>query len=154
MAATGASAAESGLAFVYVSPNVGLASGGHAALRADDAVYHLQNADAGLLLLVREGWSSFHLVYAELENRPLEVAHVDVAPEVTERVQRAFARSYVEQELELGAPRRAARRRRMARGVRRRAEPPPLRGAGLVAPGHAGDPDACVCAPRSRRARA
>ena len=37
-------AAEQGLAFVYVSPNVGLASGGHAALRADDTVYHLQNA--------------------------------------------------------------------------------------------------------------
>ena len=108
LSAATATGAERGLAFVYVSPNVGLASGGHAALRADDTVYHLQNADAGLLLLVREGWSSFHLVYAELENRPLEVAHVDVAPDVTERVQRTFSRLYVEQELELG--RRAALR--------------------------------------------
>ena len=108
LSAATAAAAERGLAFVYVSPNVGLASGGHAALRADDTVYHLQNAESGLLLLVREGWSSFHLVYAELENRPLEIAHVDVAPEVTERLQRTFAQLYVEQELELG--RRAALR--------------------------------------------
>src|SRR5262245_9170585 len=56
-----------GLGFVYVSPNVGLASGGHAALVADGTVYHLQNSADGLLLLVREGWSSFHTVYAGLE---------------------------------------------------------------------------------------
>ena len=129
LSAATAAAAEQGLAFVYVSPNVGLASGGHAALRADDTVYHLQNAESGLLLLVREGWSSFHLVYAELENRPLEIAHVDVAPEVTERLQRTFARLYVEQELELG--RRAALRDDVdwLEAFAAQVAAPPLRGA-------------------------
>ena len=133
---------EKGLAFVYVSPNVGMASGGHAALRADGAVYHLQNSDAGLLLLVRDGWPSFRLVYAELQNRPLELAHLDAAPEVTEQVQRAFARLYVEQEMELA--RRAALRDDVAwlEAFASGAAAPPLRGAGLVAPERAGDLDA------------
>jgi hypothetical protein len=134
-----AEARAAGLGFVYVGSNVGMASGGHAALVADETVYHLQNADDGILLLVREGWSAFHLVYAELENRPLEVARLDVAPEVTERVQRAFARLYVEQELEL------ARRESLRDDVNwleafaAQRPAPPLRGAGLLAPEASGD---------------
>src|SRR5262245_13214907 len=87
-------ARSAGLGFVYVSPNVGLASGGHAALVAGDTVYHLQNSGEDLLVLVRESWLSFHTVYAELENRPLEVARLDAPPDVTERVERAFSRLY------------------------------------------------------------
>jgi hypothetical protein len=137
-----ADARADGLGFVYVTSNVGQASGGHAALVADGTVYHLQNGDAGLLLLVRDGWSAFRLVYAELENRPLAVAVLDVAPEVTERVQRAFARLYVEQELAL------ARRESLRQDVRwleafaEHRPAPELRGAGLVSPEEAGDPDA------------
>jgi len=137
-----AGARAEGLGFVYVSSNVGTASGGHAALVADGTVYHLQSADEGLLLLVREAWSAFQLVYAELENRPLQVAVLDVAPEVTERVQGSFARLYVEQELEL------ARRESLRQDVAwleayAQARPTPeLRGAGLVSPEAAGDPDA------------
>jgi len=136
-----ADARAAGLGFVYVSANVGMASGGHAALVADETVYHLQNSD-GLLLLARESWPTFHLVYAELENRPLEVARLDVGPEVTERVQRAFARLYVEQEIELA--RRESLRDDVAwlEASAAHGAAPPLRGAGLVAPGAAGDPDA------------
>ena len=130
-----------GLGFVYVSANVGLASGGHAALVADGTVYHLQNSPEGLLLLVREGWSSFHTVYAGLENRPLVVARVDAPTGTTERVEAAFSRLYVEQELAL------ARRDSLAADVAwleaaSAGRPaPPLRGLGLVDPRSPGDPD-------------
>jgi hypothetical protein len=131
-----------GLGFVYVAPNVGLASGGHAALVADGTVYHLQNSNEGLLLLVREGWPSFHTVYAGLENRPLVVARVDAPPETTERVEEAFSRLYVAQELALA--RRDSIREDLAwlDAAAAGREAPPLRGLGLVDPKSPGDTDA------------
>jgi hypothetical protein len=140
LAASDARAA--GLGFVYVASNVGMASGGHAALVADGTVYHLQNGDEGLLLLVRDAWPAFELMYAGFENRPLAVAVLDVKPEVTERVQRSFARLYVEQELAL------AQRESLHEDVRwleawAAGRPvPALRGAGLVSPEAAGDAEA------------
>jgi len=135
----GARAAE--LGFVYVGPNTGNGSGGHAALVAAGVVYHLQN-EGGLLLLARDGWPEFELVYRELENRPLTVAHLDVAPETVERVQRAFARLRVEQEIALA--RRDDVREDVAwlEAFAAGAPTPGLRGAGLVDPARAGDPDA------------
>jgi hypothetical protein len=142
LGALAGSARAAGLGFVYVSPNVGLSSGGHAALVADGTVYHLQNSDEGLLLLVREGWLAFHLVYADLENRPMVVARVDAAPEVTERVQGAFSKLYVEQELALA--RRDSLRADVAwlEAFANGRPAPPLRGLGLLDPESPGDPDA------------
>ncbi len=134
--------ADDELGFVYVTSNVGEASGGHAALVADGSVYHLQNADADLLLLVRDGWSAFHLVYAVLENRPLAVALLDVTPEVTERAQRSFARLYVEQQLELAKRESLRDDVRWLEAFAADRPTPPLRGAGLLAPGAPEDPDA------------
>jgi len=130
------------LGFVYVGSNVGTASGGHAALAADGVVYHLQNAEGGLVLVVRDGWSAFHTVYQSLGNRPLTVAHLDVTPAVDDAVQRAFSRLYVEQELALA--RRDAARDDVAwlEAFAAGTAAPPLRGAGLVDPARAGDPDA------------
>ncbi|HXZ86635.1 MAG TPA: hypothetical protein VEI82_14220 [Myxococcota bacterium] len=129
------------LAFVYVAPNVGTSSGGHAALVAGDVVYHLQNEDE-LVRVVRDGWHEFRLVYEELENRPLSVARLEVTPQVLEQIQRAFARLLVEQEIALA--RRDAARDDVAwlEAFAAHAPPPPLRGAGLLDPARAGDPDA------------
>ncbi|MFI5315015.1 MAG: hypothetical protein ACHQ6T_04905 [Myxococcota bacterium] len=142
VALAAAHARAGGLGFVYVTSNVGTASGGHAALLAGETVYHLQNTDAGLLLLTRDSWPAFHLLYAELENRPLEIARLGVSGEVGERVERAFARLYVEQELALA--RRESLRDDVAwlESLAARRPLPPLRGAGLVAPDAPGDPDA------------
>jgi hypothetical protein len=129
------------LGFVHVGSNVGGASGGHAALVADGVVYHLQN-EAGLVLLVRDGWPAFQAVYQELGNRPLEVAWLDATPETTEAVARAFSRLYVAQEIALA--RRDAARDDVAwlEAFAAGAPAPPLRGAGLVDPERAGDLDA------------
>ena len=129
------------LGFIFVGPNTGNGSGGHAALVADGVVYHLQN-EGGLLLVVRDGWPEFELVYRELENRPLTVAHLDVAPEAVERVQRAFARLRVEQEIALARRDDAREDVAWLEALAAGAPAPGLRGAGLVDPARAGDPDA------------
>jgi len=141
-AALAGNAGAEGLGFVYVTANTGLSSGGHAALVADGNVYHLQDSEEGILLLERVTWPAFHEVYAGLYNRPLVVARVDAPPGVTGKVERAFSRLYVEQELAL-ADRDSLRDDVAwldASGAGRPA--PPLRGLGLLDPARPGDPDA------------
>ncbi len=95
-ASTSSNAAE--LGFVYVRANVGGASGGHAALVAGDSVYHMQSAADGLVKLTRDSWHHFRYMYADLQNRPLEVAYVTLEPDARERVLTAFTQVYVEQD--------------------------------------------------------
>ncbi len=135
--AVNAPAAELGV--VYVRANVGSASGGHAALVAGDTVYHLQTDGDDLYWIARDHWASFAYVYAGLQNRPLEIAELDVAPETRNRVLDRFARLYVEQDIE--ATRRDARAADVAwlEAWAAGAPFPPLRAAGLLAPDRPGD---------------
>jgi hypothetical protein len=142
LAAAVRDAAAAELGFVYVRANVGAASGGHAALLAGDTVYHLQTDGDGLYRIARDRFTRFAYVYADLQNRPLQIAHVEVTPEARERVVDRFARLYVEQDLE------DSRRESLASDVAwleawaEGRPPPPLRMAGLLDPDHPADPDA------------
>jgi hypothetical protein len=89
------------LALVHVEANVGGASGGHAALRLGDDVYHYQQRD-DRLLLVREDWQLFRFGYNVLQNRPLHVAHVPLDREVWGALRDHFAAAYLEQQRALG----------------------------------------------------
>jgi hypothetical protein len=135
---------ESELVFVHVEANVGGASGGHAALRVEDTVYHVQQAGDGLFRLVRQDWGQFRHVYAGLQNRSLHLAHVGVSAQDRERVQLGLARAHVVQEMAL------ARRDRLELDLAWLAawaqghETPSARGAGLLAPGRPGDPHAAA----------
>ncbi|MGH2897122.1 MAG: hypothetical protein ACRDMZ_00485, partial [Solirubrobacteraceae bacterium] len=139
-AAREAAAAE--LGFVYVRANVGGASGGHAALLAGDTVYHLQTDGDGLYHIARDRFARFAYVYADLQNRPLQIAHVELEPVVRERVLDRFARMYVQQDFE------AARRESLSSDVawleawEEGRSAPPLRMAGLIDPALPDDPDA------------
>ena len=130
------------LGFVYVRANVGGASGGHAALLAGDTVYHLQTDGDGVYRVARDRFARFAFVYTNLQNRPLQIAYVELAPETRERVIDRFTRLYVEQDAE------ATRRDSLASDVAwleawaGGQPPPPLRMAGLVDPELPGDPDA------------
>ncbi|MDD1649359.1 MAG: hypothetical protein LUO80_03050, partial [Methylococcaceae bacterium] len=44
--------------FLYIDANVGGSSGGHAAVKLGDTVYHFQNDD-GYTRLTRENWKRF-----------------------------------------------------------------------------------------------
>ncbi len=135
-----ASAAEIG--FVYARANVGFASGGHAALVSGDTVYHVQTDGDGRYRIARDDWSHFAYVYAGLQNRPLEVARIEVPPETRDRVLDRFAREYVEQDIA------AMRRDTLAADVAwleawTDGRPlPPLRAAGLLDPSRPGDSEA------------
>ncbi len=142
--ATPALAVESApeLVFVHVEANVGGASGGHAALRVEDTVFHVQQSGDGLFRLVRQDWDHFRHVYAGLQNRSLHLAHVALSRADRERVLDGLARAYVVQEMA------RARRERLEQDLawlaawEERRETPPLRGAGLLAADHPGDPHA------------
>jgi hypothetical protein len=131
-----------GLGWIYVEANTGGSSGGHVALRVRDTVYHVQQSPGGLFELNRDEWETFRHLYAGLQNRTLAVAELDVGAPDVERVEARLAKAYVTQRAEL------ARRERLALDVawidawRADTAPPPLAGAGLLAPGAAPDPHA------------
>jgi len=136
-AATPSGAAE--LGFVYVRANVGGASGGHAALVAGESVYHMQSGADGLVRLTRDGWEHFRYVYADLQNRPLEVAYVSLAPDARERVLVAFTRLYLAQDGALARRDEARADVAWLEAFRDGRALPELPGAGLLAPEHAND---------------
>jgi hypothetical protein len=127
------------LAFVHVEANVGGASGGHAALRVEDTVFHVQQADGGLFRLVRQGWDEFRHVYAGLQNRGLHVARVAVDAADRERVQDHLARIYVVQQAAFELSDRLALDLAWLEAWAAGAATPPLRSAGLLDPDRGGD---------------
>ena len=141
-AASPALAAGSELGFVHVEANVGGASGGHAALRVDDEVFHVQQVPDGLFRLVRQPWSQFVYVYAGLQNRGLDVARVALSEPDRERVLRVLSRAWVVQEAAFARRDRLERDLAWLEAWAGGAATPPLRGAGLLDPGRAGDPAA------------
>jgi hypothetical protein len=88
--ARAAAAAPSTVDYLAVEANEGYAAGGHVALRLDDTVYHLQNADDGLLRLRRDPAVAFRLQYALFENRPIHVTRLAVDAATAERLQSAL----------------------------------------------------------------
>jgi hypothetical protein len=65
------------LEFIYIDANVGGSSGGHAALKVGDSVYHYQN-NAGYVRLARENWNHFRFVYNDIDNRNIHIAKLRV----------------------------------------------------------------------------
>jgi hypothetical protein len=132
------------LVFVHVEANVGGASGGHAALRVEDTVFHVQQSSDGLFRLVRQDWAHFRHVYAGLQNRTLQLAHVPVSAADRERVLDHLARAHVVQELALARRDRRALDLAWLAAWRSGRETPPARGAGLLDPARPGDPHAAA----------
>jgi hypothetical protein len=132
------------LVFVHVEANVGGASGGHAALRVDDTVFHVQQSGDGLFRLVRQDWGQFRHVYAGLQNRTLRLAHVAVSAADRERVLDHLARAHVTQEMALARRDRRELDLAWLAAWRSQRATPALRGAGLLDPGRRGDPDAAA----------
>jgi len=130
---------------LHVEANEGGSSGGHAALRLGDRVFHYQ-VDAGRqLLLVRQSWRSFHTRYAVLENRPVHAATLDLSPRRARRLADRFRRLQAVERRHRTLARAASHTRRWLEaegsGVRARI---PVPGAGLFEPGSGGDPHAAA----------
>jgi hypothetical protein len=134
--------------FVYVRPNVGGASGGHAAFVADGTVYHVQTDGDGLFRIVRDRSDHFEYVYGKLQNRPLSIAHVVVSDGVRDALVDRFARAYVEQDFDYARREERALDVAWLEALQERQPLPPLRAAGLLSPRHPDDRDARALAAR------
>lgn len=130
------------LAWIYAEANTGSSSGGHVALLVRDTVYHVQQWPDGLYRLERQDWPTFRYLYAGLGNRTLALAHLDVAEADVERAHDHLARAYVAQQAQRRQRERLALDRDWLAAWRAGRAPPPLAGAGLLAPGGAPDPHA------------
>lgn len=101
LAVAAGSAAGASFDFLYIEANEGNASGGHAALRFGDRVYHFQHVEPGLLRLYRDDFAAFRFAYADQQNRTLHGHRIEVADAYYQALQEAFDRRLAQQNREL-----------------------------------------------------
>ena len=77
--------------YLYVEANEGGSSGGHAAIRLGDDVYHFQHERPGVLRLRRDDWEHFRYAYGVLENRTMHVSRAAVTDTDYARLRRQFS---------------------------------------------------------------
>ncbi len=82
--------------FLYIDANVGGSSGGHAAVKLGDTVYHFQNDD-GYTRLTRENWKRFRFIYNDVDNRNIHIARVPVRATDAEKVRDRLSLLYLVQ---------------------------------------------------------
>jgi hypothetical protein len=79
MAGAGSVPAATHLQYLYINASEDSASGGHAALKIGDEVFHFQHVPPGLLRLRRDDYAQFRDQYAGRENRTIRIHHVEVS---------------------------------------------------------------------------
>ncbi|WNB74505.1 hypothetical protein [Methylomonas koyamae] len=87
--------------FLYIEANEGNASGGHAALRFGEQVYHFQHVEPGLIRLYRDDFAAFRFAYTDQQNRSLRGQRIEVAAEVYQALQEVCKRRLAQQNREL-----------------------------------------------------
>lgn len=65
--------------YLYINANEGSASGGHAAIKFGDEVFHFQHVPPGLLRVGKEDYAWFRYQYGYRENRTIRVHRIEVA---------------------------------------------------------------------------
>ncbi|BCX89711.1 hypothetical protein MIN45_P2084 [Methylomarinovum tepidoasis] len=93
---------QSQLGYLYIVAAEGNASGGHVAVQFDDAVYHFQHHDGGLIRLHRDSVRDFEYRYRFLENRDIHASWLTVAPDAFARLRERFESRYQIQRLQFG----------------------------------------------------
>lgn len=86
--------------YLYLNSNEDQASGGHAAVRMEDDVYHFQYDD-GLLRLEQDDWSDFQLSYRGLQNRSIHQTRIAISLDTLERLRETFARRHLTQSAQI-----------------------------------------------------
>jgi len=78
--------------YLYVNASEGTASGGHAAIKFGDEVFHFQHVPPGLLRASREHFARFRRQYGDLENRTIHLHRVEVSEETYRLLRENFNR--------------------------------------------------------------
>ena len=141
-ASAAAAAAPAVLEYVYAESNVGGSSGGHAALKLDDRVYHFQQRPDRIFRLERESWERFRYAYNTLENRTLRAVRLEVARDVYEQIEDRLSRLHLIQKRHLDVLAAIREDGRLLTALLEPGGEARVRGLGLFSQTEAGDPDA------------
>lgn len=109
--------------FLYINANEGSASGGHAAIRFGDEVFHFQHVDPGLLRIYRDDFSTFRFTYGYQENRSISGHRIEVSEETFQTLRNTFNRRLLIQNQQLGLSTTLAQDLRLLNDLRRLATP-------------------------------
>ena len=89
--------------YLSIEANEGGSSGGHAALRFDDVVYHFQHHAPGVLRLHRDDASGFLFTYSLLQNRGITSDRIAVSDDTYALLRSWFNRTYLTEDGEFDA---------------------------------------------------
>lgn len=78
--------------YLYINASEGTASGGHAALKLGEEVFHFQHVPPGLLRISRDGFAPFREQYGGRENRTIRLHRVEVSDATFARLREHFNR--------------------------------------------------------------
>lgn len=87
--------------FLHVEANEGGSSGGHAALRVDDRVYHFEHIRPGLLRMRRTTGDAFAYAYATLGNRPIHAQRLILDDAASTQLRDTLSRRQLAQDAQL-----------------------------------------------------
>jgi len=83
--------------FLYIDSATGHATGGHAAIRLGETIFHFRYAPGGLLLLETETWERWRHLYNDADNRSISLSRAPVSDATYDRVRAHFFDHYVRQ---------------------------------------------------------
>ena len=89
--------------YLYVDANEGGASGGHAAIRFDDEVFHFEYRTPRTIRLRRDDFGGLLHRYTVLDNRSLVVHRIPVSEDTYRLLREEFARRHLVQDQHLRA---------------------------------------------------
>jgi hypothetical protein len=124
--------------YLYINASEGSASGGHAAFRFGDQVFHFEHRDPGIIVLARERFDRFRHLYGDLENRTIQISRIRVSDETYDLLLARFSRHHMVQRQRLEAL-TAVRGDHALLAILSGPDPVTLDGLGLFTPPGAGD---------------
>lgn len=86
------------LEYLYIDSSEGTSSGGHAAIRFGDEVFHFQHFEPGVLRSVKDDPHYFRYLYGFLENRTIHASRIDVSEETWRVLRDYFNQRYLIQQ--------------------------------------------------------
>jgi hypothetical protein len=83
------------LEYLYIDSSEGTSSGGHAAIRFGDEIFHFQHFEPGVLRSVKDNPHYFRYLYGFLENRTIHASRIDVSDETWRMLRDYFNHRYL-----------------------------------------------------------
>ena len=83
------------LEYLYIDSSEGTSSGGHAAIRFGDEIFHFQHFEPGVLRSVKDDPHYFRYLYGFLENRTIHASRIDVSEETWRLLRDYFNRRHL-----------------------------------------------------------